>query len=317
MNLKNKLLNYRTGGLIGAVLVFAIGCALWPARNSEKTRQRVAEQVESSDSWLTRTLTRWSYDWSFDLTHFARPNLDSANVVIIYMDEDSYVDLKQPMNKPWDRTLHASLLDRLKADGAKAVVMDIVFSDASADNNTSADEQLARAIRANGKVILAEDYNNANAYGANNLEATMGHASPLFPPFEAAAAAVGFAQLQPDDDFMVRQHVHYFGEGMPASLSWVTAQAAGLKLAQSATEQQAQRWVYYYGPPETIPHVSYKEAYRGSLRPGFFRDKIVFIGARPMHGGLQRETRRIAQSVLRPRRGPNFRFNADGGNPCH
>ena len=139
MDPKDKFPSEWKAGLVGSVIVFAVGFLLlaFPSR-------------------LSQTLTHASYNRSFDLSSFARPDLSGSDVVIIYMDEDSYRDLKQPLNLPWDRALHAQLLNRLKADGAKAVVMDIVFSDPGLD--PAADQKFADAIRSNGRVILAADY---------------------------------------------------------------------------------------------------------------------------------------------------------------
>jgi len=88
---------------------------------------------------VSRTLTRTSYDWSFGLTVFAQPDISGSRAVIVYIDEDSLKELKQPLNAPMDRTLHAKLLDRLAAEGAKAVVMDIVFSDPGPDRRPMSD----------------------------------------------------------------------------------------------------------------------------------------------------------------------------------
>src|SRR3954462_9458904 len=97
MNSKNKFLGCRASGLLGAVLVFVLGFALL-----------------AFDSRLSRMLTRSSYDWSFDLCRFARPDLNGSDVVIVYIDEDSLKALNQPLNAPMDRSLHANLLERLK-----------------------------------------------------------------------------------------------------------------------------------------------------------------------------------------------------------
>ena len=46
---------------------------------------------------------------SYDLLHILRQNKIPANeAVIVYLDEKSYLDLKQPQNKPWDRALYAA-----------------------------------------------------------------------------------------------------------------------------------------------------------------------------------------------------------------
>src|SRR5262249_28301960 len=65
-------------------------------------------------------------------------------------------------------------------------------------------------------------------------------------------------------------------KGAPPSLSWVAAQMA-LKKPRAPGEQTVERWVHYYGPPDTLPHISYKAALESA--PGYFRNKAVFIGA--------------------------------------
>src|SRR5260370_29955393 len=112
MKFKTKPFSFRVGGLVGAGIVLALGFILL-----------------AFDSRLSRTLTRASYDWSFNLSRFALPDLNNSDVVIIYIDEESLKTLGQPLAAPMDRSFHAELLRRLKNDGAKAVVMDIVFSD--------------------------------------------------------------------------------------------------------------------------------------------------------------------------------------------
>ncbi len=271
MKLKNKFLSSRLAGPVGGALVFAIGFFL-----------------VAFDSHLSRTLTRASYDWSFGLSRFARTDLSGCDVVIIYIDEDSLKELNQSLRSPMDRALHAQLLDRLKKDGARAVAMDIVFSDPGPSK--SADELFAQAIRSNGRVVLGVDYNPGEALNSDQPTAAVPVFKQLtlpYAPFLQAAAKVGLVVLRPDSDFLVRQHFHRLDEveGAPPSLSWATAQMLGLKVTRDSGGQSVKRWIYYYGPPETIPHVSYKQAYYADgVKPGFFRSKIVFIGARPTTG---------------------------------
>jgi two-component system cell cycle sensor histidine kinase/response regulator CckA len=291
IHLKQKLRGHRAG-LIGVALVFAIGFVLL-----------------AFDSRVSRTLTRASYDWSFDLSRPLSTKLTNSDVMIIYMDPDSYTELHQPFNAPWDRSLHAELLERLKADSARAVVMDIVFTDPLAPEDS--DQRFAAAIRSNGRVILAQDFDNDEQMSTDKYRADMRLATPLYTLFETNAAAVGFAELQPDGDVMVRRHVHSFGPDLPPSLSWVTAQQTCPRGAAKILGQDEERWVYYYGPPETIRHVSYRQAISDVLPAGYFRDKIVFIGARPMtvfYGQIRDELRNPysvrgadGQFVLMPR----------------
>jgi two-component system cell cycle sensor histidine kinase/response regulator CckA len=253
-------------GLVSALVVFTLGFLLL-----------------AFDSRVSRVLTRASYDWSFGLTRFARPDISASKVVIVYIDEDSLKALGQPLNLPMDRTLHARLLDRLTAEGAKAVVMDIVFSDPGPDKN--ADDQFAGAIGSNGRVILGADYTPGEALNSVAFKSI----TPVYAPFARVANRVGLVVLQPDSDFLVRQHFHHLPEipGAPPSLSWSAAELVGLKSTQDKRAGQTKRWIYYYGPPETIPYVSYKQALSADgVAPGFFKGKVVFIGGRPMTSSL-------------------------------
>lgn len=74
----------------------------------------------------------------------------NPDIVIIAIDDNSLEALSY---WPWKRSVHADLLSHLKL--ARAVGMDILFSDAYRHNDAD-DAASARAIVANGKVVLAE-----------------------------------------------------------------------------------------------------------------------------------------------------------------
>jgi PAS domain S-box-containing protein len=230
------------------------------------------------ESRWSKMLTRASYDGSYIISRFTQKP-ETLDVVIVYVDANCLAELGQSSSQPMDRALHARLLRRLKADEAKATVMDIVFNGPGPRHE--ADEELAAAIRANGRVILAQDLNEGevvNGFARKGLE-------PLYPPFDRAAAAKGLDLLQPDSDFMVREHAHSFDEiqGAPASLSWVAAQMAS-KTPLDPAGQNSNRWVYYYGPPDALPYINYKQALESPA--GYFRDKTVFIGAHPIESAF-------------------------------
>src|ERR1051325_565976 len=63
----------------------------------------------------------------YDLLHVWRGDRRATEAVLVYLDESSHKALGQPYNAPWDRGIHAKLIDRLTAAGARAVVFDIVF----------------------------------------------------------------------------------------------------------------------------------------------------------------------------------------------
>lgn len=216
---------------------------------------------------------------SFDLPFAIRPNVQLEEVVLVYMDDDSHKELNQHPNAPWDRNLHAQLLDRLTADGARAVVFDIVFSDPGP--SPEADQRLAQAMRANGRVVLAADL-VTTGYGRDG--AGMRTVVPPHEAFSEAAVAVGTAEMHPDDDLFVRQHLMPLRDDLLPGLSWAAAQSAQVELTKVEANQFHERWMNYYGPPTTIPNVSFYRVVQTTLEdaipPGYFSNKVVFVGAR-------------------------------------
>src|SRR5689334_5375002 len=63
-------------------------------------------------------ITRLSFDFPFAF----RGDRSADDARLIYMDEISHEKLNQPLTAPWDRSLHAALIDRLTQEGAKTIV---------------------------------------------------------------------------------------------------------------------------------------------------------------------------------------------------
>jgi two-component system cell cycle sensor histidine kinase/response regulator CckA len=231
----------------------------------------------SPGSRLGTSLVRASYDWS--QTVIAEATVTNAPVVIVYLDLDSYLREKQNPAEPWDRALHAQLLHRLTAAGARAVVFDIIFGEPGA--NGEADRELAGAMRENGHVVLAAEISRSSRStpGAEGIE-SMQLSLPA-KPFLDATAAWGIANTIVDDDFVVRRQFNGLLHQSEPALAFAAARLAGV----TATKPPDSQWLRYYGRPLTIPHVSYSTALRtDEVSDAFFRGKIVMIGARPMAG---------------------------------
>jgi adenylate cyclase len=251
---------------------------------------------------------------SYDSAFLVRPKSAIPDVVLVYLDEASHKELQQPYNAPWDRELHARLLDRLTADHARAVVFDVVFSDPVESRKAvlspdllaqavQADRQLARAIKANGQVVLGADL------AIGNLHETIGGQTITLPAdtFRQAAAGYGLVSLTVEPGFAVRQI--FTGEDRMPGLAWVTARLLGARLENAAVE----RWLNYYGPPDSLPCISYYQAlYPDGVRPGFFRDKVVFVGSRLTTGfsGQSREAFATPYSLWTGRLSPGVEIHA-------
>lgn len=255
-NPSRRAWNLRGGGIVGAVLATGLGVAL-----------------------LHLKFGLGLIHASYDLPYAVRPPIRPSEAVMVYLDDDSHQILNQPYNAAWDRSLHTQLLNRLTADGARAVVFDIVFSDAGPILRV--DDALAAAIRANGRVVLAADCVPAG-YGREGVE---GKQIVLpYAPFADAAAAVGSDEMTTDDDLVLRQHVPMSPDDRIDSLSWAAAKIAGAAVTRDDANRLAPRWLNYYGPATTIPNVSFYRAVLtnspDALPAGFFSNRVVFVGAR-------------------------------------
>jgi adenylate cyclase len=107
-----------------------------------------------------------TYDWR--LTRTARPAQARTDIAIIEIDERSLRDLQPNAGRwPWPRAVHSMLIDYLARAHAKAIVYDVVFSDAdtrrgfdfgaSVMSGAESDKALADSIKAAGNVILVAD----------------------------------------------------------------------------------------------------------------------------------------------------------------
>lgn len=217
---------------------------------------------------------------SYDLPFIFRRSLPPTEAVIVYLDEQSHAALGQPLNRPWDRRLHARLLDRLTQAGARAVVFDIVFSDPAEPcaTNDPADRLLARALQANGRVVLGADEVLVN-YEQRQVRSVQ-LALPIEELLEGAAG-VAAVTLDPESDLVIRRHTPRSKFDSLPTLAWAAAEVARAPITADARAQVLPRWLNYYGPPATIPSVSFARALAIEDTPDeMFRDKVVFVGAR-------------------------------------
>src|SRR5438477_5278367 len=247
MSLNKNLFRHTKAGAIGALATILLGLAL-----------HITFGID---------LVHYSYNLPFN----PRPPISVNEAVIVYMDEESHKELNQPFNAPWDRSLHARLLERLTRDHARAVIFDIVFSDPGPDRG--ADESFASAIKKSGRVILAADMVPA-AYGVELVEAR--RVIPPYEPFAQAAAAVGLDEVVPDQDLVVRRHFHGSPDDPLPGMSWAAAELLDADVTKEPERRFRPPWLNYYGPPKTIPSVSYYQALdTNAVAGGFFSNKVV------------------------------------------
>src|SRR2546430_8205584 len=170
------------GGGIGALLTVGIGLGLLLLNLS-----------------LGEKLISLSYDLLFRNRPITRP----SELVLVYLDDDSHRDLAQPYDGPWDRGLYARLLERITAEHGRATSFDIIFSGTNFQH-LEGDERFARAIKANGRVVLGADLTQAAGGGMTFIRA--------IDPFFYSSAGWGMGQLYLEPGIVVRRHLPMPGE---------------------------------------------------------------------------------------------------------
>jgi adenylate cyclase len=225
-------------------------------------------------------------DW---LKPIAGPPRSSDKVCILYVDEDSVAKLAQAPGAPLKRAFHAQLLDTLTRDGARAVVFDFVF-----DGDSPDDAVFASALRRNGNAYLGGtlDANTQEPLTPEEaerfLQVGLAEERALTPNKTLLPAARGWGLLtfRPvDADYGVRRLFvgkPRLGPRPWPAVTWQVAQDLGAKLPEETGTRFARRWVNYYGASGRFESLSY---YRvlvpdGGVPTGYFKDKIVFVGAR-------------------------------------
>ncbi len=201
-----------------------------------------------------------------DLCYRLRPVSPAPpGLLIVGIDEPSFQELR--LAWPWPRRLHATLIDRLAAAGARLIIFDILF----ADPTTPEDDQLfAEAMHRAGNVILAE-----------TLEITKDpHFSRqiLVQPQEALrreARGLGLIMITPDNDGVVRRF--WLRLGGQETLPLVVAQSLWPPVA---VPPDLNGLIYYVGPPRSMDIVSYYQV----LDPEYplpedrVKGRIVLVG---------------------------------------
>lgn len=225
--------------------------------------------------------------WRADLALYdAAPSFGPApdDIVIVAIDDASIAELGA---WPWRRATHAALLDCLRSAGARAVALDLVFTepDATAPQDDAA---LAAALARGPPTILPLIVDWRRAPG------TLRELLPI-APLAAAAAGLAHAHLEIDQDGIARSVFLREGLGRPNRSHIALALLEAVDGSQPrplpgarhpAGPVAATAWLRDYhllipflGPAGHFRHVSYVDVLRGGVPESDLRGKLVFVGA--------------------------------------
>jgi adenylate cyclase len=225
----------------------------------------VAQATDLLESWELD-----SVDARFAIRGDEQPPPELVTVVI---DDKTFNNLPASIARwPFPRTVHARVLDRFREDGVRAVAYDVQFSEPSpGPQGPSEDEALVAAAESlSGRVVLATTEVNRET-GAPNVFG----GDPDF--LRQIGVRAGHALFSPDEDGAIRR-LPYEQNGLK-TLALTGAEIALGRTIERSELPQNPTWIDYAGPPHTITSVPLSDVYLGNTQPGFFRDKVVLVGA--------------------------------------
>lgn len=201
---------------------------------------------------------------------------DGATVLIAIDDRS----LQQLGQWPWPRRVHARLLDRLTAAGARSVALDVLMPER--DRDAGGDAPLAAAMRTNGRVVLPV---NAGTPAGN---APVEELVPV-APLAGAARALGHTDLGPAAGSAPSLYLAA-GVGAPrwpalplALLGVERGEAAASRVSAAAASRAWERadrvLLRFAGPAGTYPQYAYADVLDGRVPGHVFRDRRVIVGA--------------------------------------
>jgi len=249
------------------------------------------------------------YDYRFKIRGAIKP---SEHIVIAAIDEKS---IGRFGRWPWSRDKIAQLVKRLSEGGAaELIVLDIILSE-----HEKHDLMLGHAIREAGNVLLPVAFEfDRKPDGPDNRHLldsafqsihdserfqryapiSMKRPLPPVPNLIREAMGLGHINMFPDGDGTLRWEamaLEFDGHFFP-SIDLLTAsiylgiphEKMILKATESIqlgekryipTDRFGRSPIYYYGPNYTFPHLSIVDILEGTIKPDFFRGKIVLVGA--------------------------------------
>lgn len=192
----------------------------------------------------------------------------APGLVVIAIDEPSFTEVGLPW--PWPRSLHATLVDRLREGGARTIAFDILFDVPS--SSTEDDEALAEAMAKAGTVVLGSDQ-----AVVDDRQYSLTQWSEPIAALASASAARGVVRIPFDPDGTIRRAALTI-ENRPSLALAIASRTPGFTPPPDTGSPRLFR--FNGAPRHGIVTVSYYQALDAEhlLPRAIFRDKHVLIG---------------------------------------
>jgi CHASE2 domain-containing sensor protein len=203
------------------------------------------------------------------------PRRPAAGIAIVGIDPQTFSLLQ--LQWPFPRSLHARVIDRLRQDGARAIVYDVQFTEPTTpaqrarqaeQEALSQDDTLIEAVHRAGDVVLA-----SSEVGENGETSIFGGGEILTKIDAHAGAAIS----PPDSDGVDRRMLFSY-RGL-RTLGVVGAEVATGRVLSAAALGGGDAWIDFAGPAGTFPEVPFVRVLRGEVPASELAGKTVVVGA--------------------------------------
>jgi response regulator RpfG family c-di-GMP phosphodiesterase len=191
-----------------------------------------------------------------------RPSQPVRGIAVVAVDDTTFSDLG--MHWPFRRSVHAEVVRRLHAAGARAIVYDVQFTEPTVERE---DLALYDALGEAGGAIMATT--ETNDHGGTDV---LGGDANLARVRSRAAASV-----LPVGRGGVLSRVPARLDGLD-TLAYATAERVHRAPPRSAFPSAGAR-IDFAGPPGTVPTYSFSDVYNGRVPASDLRGRIVVVGA--------------------------------------
>lgn len=223
--------------------------------------------VVSSLQW--RSVTAFDGLFYDQLSALSRPEPDDK-VLIVNIDEASLAAIGK---WPWDREVHARLIEKLQSDQPRSILLDILLSEPSPG---ASDARLVNAVEAAGNVFLPVNFQSPGSDGR------------LYEPelpiesLRNAAKGKGHVNVSFDNDGIVRRINLCFDAG---ERQWPHVTELVMRRGDKPTPSFAklracgQDLLLPYARRDSFSEISYSDALNGNIPPELIRGRDIIIGA--------------------------------------
>src|SRR3954453_8452960 len=194
------------------------------------------------------------------------------DLVVVGVDDTTFSDTG--LRWPFPRRVHARVIDRLRADGAKVIAYDVQFTEATPGHQRYCplaggpaqpdDCALATATRRAGNVVYSTTEGDAkghtNVLGGDDI-------------LKFLHARAGNGNI-PDDADGKNRRVPFEQQKLKGFATVAVERATGRPVRDYGTA-----WIDFRGPPGTVTEIPMSHVLDRKFAPGTFRDKIVVVGA--------------------------------------